>query len=615
MAEDNPIQKNSSSDNEDYRKVGFFEALKISKWGLSLFFKNHPYATTTYIIGQTIFKVQDLIYTLIFAKALDELMRVIQQPNAIIESMYPYLAILLTYSVIETILSFFIGQTEAVLRLNSDLFLRREFYYKLNGLGIQTLEQPDVSDRVHRANGYLWNIFRYVDSSIEFVTNIVKVVVALVLVLRFMPQFVILTLLISIPYLFIDRVMRGKIYKLRFENTEKNRRVNEAAYTLQSPASLQEITITKSFKYIDKIYSEFSNWIINQHLRFSQKSRLWGHVVAFFRDLLTFYGYLEIFKRFINGVLSIGNVAFWMRSLNILESSVTKLIQNFNDLSESAIQIKDVYKLFKTEPVMNDGFKELPVMEKGPSIKFENVTFSYPRNDKKVIKNLTLEIKSGEKVAIVGQNGAGKTTLVKLICKFYKTSKGKILINDEDTSEIKSESLYKNVGTLFQDFNQYHSLTVKENITIGNIDNIDETRMRVAAQTADAIDFIEEYPNKFDTIMSERYKGGIRPSTGQWQKIALARFFYRNPPLVIFDEPTASIDPDSEYNIFSKIYDFFEDKTVIIISHRFSTVRNADRIIVLDDGEIVEQGTHEELIKLSGKYAKSFKLQAEGYKE
>ena len=615
MAEDNPIQKNSSSDNEDYRKVGFFEALKISKWGLSLFFKNHPYATTTYIIGQTIFKVQDLIYTLIFAKALDELMKVIQQPNAIIESMYPYLAILLTYSVIETILSFFIGQTEAVLRLNSDLFLRREFYYKLNGLGIQTLEQPDVSDRVHRANGYLWNIFRYVDSSIEFVTNIVKVVVALVLVLRFMPQFVILTLLISIPYLFIDRVMRGKIYKLRFENTEKNRRVNEAAYTLQSPASLQEITITKSFKYIDKIYSEFSNWIINQHLRFSQKSRLWGHVVAFFRDLLTFYGYLEIFKRFINGVLSIGNVAFWMRSLNILESSVTKLIQNFNDLSESAIQIKDVYKLFKTEPVMNDGFKELPVMEKGPSIKFENVTFSYPRNDKKVIKNLTLEIKSGEKVAIVGQNGAGKTTLVKLICKFYKTSKGKILINDEDTSEIKSESLYKNVGTLFQDFNQYHSLTVKENITIGNIDNIDETRMRVAAQTADAIDFIEEYPNKFDTIMSERYKGGIRPSTGQWQKIALARFFYRNPPLVIFDEPTASIDPDSEYNIFSKIYDFFEDKTVIIISHRFSTVRNADRIIVLDDGEIVEQGTHEELIKLSGKYAKSFKLQAEGYKE
>lgn len=615
MAEDTPIQKNAPSENEDYKKVSFTEAFRISKWGLSLFFKNHPYATTAYIVGQTIFKVEDIIYTLIFAKALDELMKVIQQPNAIIEGMYPYLAILLGYSVVETILSYFIWHAESILRLNSDLFLRREFYYKLNKLGIQTLEQPDVSDRVHRANGYLWNIFRYVDSSIDFVANFVKVVVAFVLVLRFMPQFVILTLLISIPYLLIDRVMRGKIYKLRFENTEKNRRVNEAAYTLQSPASLQEITITKSFGFIDKIYTDFSNWIIKQHLRFSQKSRLWSHIVAFFRDLLTFYGYLEIFKRFLNGSLSIGNVAFWMRSLNILEGSVTRLVQNFNDVSESAIQVKDVYKLFNTEPVMNDGYKVLPSMEKGPVIKFENVTFSYPRNDKKVIKNLNLEIKSGEKVAIVGQNGAGKTTLVKLICKFYKPLEGKITINGEDLSEIKSESLYKNVGTLFQDFNQYSSLSVKENITIGNIDNIDETRMRVAAQTADALNFIEEYPNKFDTIMSERYKGGIRPSTGQWQKIALARFFYRNSPLVIFDEPTASIDPDSEYNIFSKIYDFFEDKTVIIISHRFSTVRNADRIIVLDNGEIAEQGTHEELIKLGGKYANSFKLQAEGYKE
>jgi len=274
-----------------------------------------------------------------------------------------------------------------------------------------------------------------------------------------------------------------------------------------------------------------------------------------------------------------------------------------------------VYKLFKTEPIMDEGFKELPNLEKGPSLKFENVTFSYPRSDKKVIKNLSLEIESGEKIAIVGHNGAGKTTLVKLICKFYQTLEGKILINDENILEIKSESLYKNLGTLFQDFNQYHSLSVKENIVIGNIDDIDETKIRVAAQTADAIDFIEEYPNKFETLLSERYKGGVRPSTGQWQKIGLARFFYRNSPLVIFDEPTASIDPDSEYNIFSKIYDFFEDKTVIIISHRFSTVRNANRIIVLDDGEIVEQGTHEELIKLGGKYANSFKLQAEGYKE
>jgi ABC-type multidrug transport system fused ATPase/permease subunit len=180
--------------------------------------------------------------------------------------------------------------------------------------------------------------------------------------------------------------------------------------------------------------------------------------------------------------------------------------------------------------------------------------------------------------------------------------------------DIKIADWYKNMGVLFQDFNQYPQLTAKENIYIGNTSEpVDEVAIRLAAQSADALEFIEEFPNKFDQILSEKFKGGIRPSTGQWQKLAIARFFYRNAPLVIFDEPTASIDAISEFNIFNKIYDFFKDKTVIIISHRFSTVRNADRIVVLDHGEIIEEGNHNDLISKNGYYAKAFNLQARGY--
>ncbi len=272
--------------------------------------------------------------------------------------------------------------------------------------------------------------------------------------------------------------------------------------------------------------------------------------------------------------------------------------------------------VFNTEPMYPDGSIEMPRVTTGPYVLFRNVCFKYPNSEKTVINNINLHIKPGEKVAIVGANGAGKTTLVKLLTRFYQTTSGEVLVNGMNVNDIKISTLYKNTGVLFQDYNNYPQLTVKENIYIGRSDEpIDEIAIRLAAQHADALNFIEEYPNKFDQILSEKYKGGIRPSTGQWQKLAIARFFYRNAPLVIFDEPTASIDAVSEYNIFNRIYEFFENKTVIIISHRFSTVRNADRIVVMDKGIIIEEGTHEYLMSINGKYAEAFILQAKGYSD
>ena len=180
-------------------------------------------------------------------------------------------------------------------------------------------------------------------------------------------------------------------------------------------------------------------------------------------------------------------------------------------------------------------------------------------------------------------------------------TKGEILVNGVNLNNLTIDDWYKNIGVLFQDFNFYGNLTVKENIFLGRpLESIDEERIVESAKHADAHDFIMEYKKKYDQVMSEKFKGGIRPSTGQTQKIAIARFFYRNSPLVIFDEPTASIDAVSEYKIFNSIYNFFDNKTVIIISHRFSTVRNADRIIVLEKGKIVEKSNHKELVKKKG---------------
>jgi ATP-binding cassette subfamily B protein len=331
-------------------------------------------------------------------------------------------------------------------------------------------------------------------------------------------------------------------------------------------------------------------------------------------DMVVMFGYVQIFSRLLTKTLSIGDVTFHVRNLSSLQDSLMALFRRMNDLMESSLQLKEAYQLFQTKPAFPDGTIKLSTLTTGPEILLRNVDFHYPNSERKVIENLNLKIRPGEKVAIVGHNGAGKTTLVKLLSRIYQTSAGEILINGTNINELAIDSLYKNMGVIFQDYNNYSMLTVRDNIYMGRSDEpLNETSIRLAAQAADADDFIQEYPQKYNQILSEKFKDGVRPSTGQWQKLAIARFFYRNAPLVIFDEPTAAIDPVSEYNIFNKIYEFFENKTVIIISHKFSTVRNADRILVMEKGQIIEEGTHDHLLALNGKYAQAFMLQAKGY--
>ncbi len=604
----------TADSKQGYSKIDLGEFIKITKWVFLLVYKSHPWLLISYLGSEIILEWQDLVYAFIFSKAIDQLISTAQVPGATLESLYPYLIFLLAYTVVQTIMQLANSYAITTLRITNRYDTRKALYFKLNSLGIQTLEIPEVNDKITRANDYLGNVLPYLNETVRVLARGIKLLTTLVLVVSFMPIFVLILAVSMIPFILFDKKMRSVIYKFDYDTTERGRISGSISGDLSNSTRLHEIGVTGAFNFLDKKFSDIQEFLINFRLKFFKQWRTGNYALGFLTDLTLLYGYIQIFQRLISKIISVGDVVFWMRTFQILQNALQNLLVGFNDLFEFSLQLKDTYRLFQTKPVLEDGTVELPVMSKGPKIEFKDLSFVYPNGSKKALDNISITLEPGEKVAIVGHNGAGKTTLIKLLTRFYLPTKGNVLVNETDIKEIKLETLYKNMGVLFQDFNTYPVLSVKDNIAIGHPDmKPDIDRIKTAAAAADATDFIEDYPNKYDQMLSEKIKGGTRPSTGQWQKIALARFFYRNSPLVIFDEPTAAIDPMSEYNIFNKIYEFFKGKTVIIVSHRFSTVRNADRIIVLEKGKILEEGTHKELMDKNGYYAKAFNLQARGY--
>jgi ATP-binding cassette subfamily B protein len=256
----------------------------------------------------------------------------------------------------------------------------------------------------------------------------------------------------------------------------------------------------------------------------------------------------------------------------------------------------------------------IPESPTPPLIEFKNVSFRYPKTERDILKDFNLTIQSGEKVALVGENGAGKTTLIKLLLRFYDATEGEILINGVNLKDVNLEEWHKYIGALFQDFIKYQ-FTFKENIYFGDLTKKQEEELLKEAIVRSGADkYLDTLPDKYDQIVGKMFEGGMDLSGGQWQKLALARAFYRNAPILVLDEPTSAIDAKAEYEIFQKVQSLQKDKTVVIISHRFSTVRNADRILVLDEGKILEEGSHEKLMKKKGLYAELFNIQAQGYK-
>ena len=487
---------------------------------------------------------------------------------------------------------------------------------QLSSLDLTTVEDSDFQslfESVRQSASYqpsemLQNIFYAIQS-------IFQLVIAAVSLLFLNWIFAIIILATAIPQFFSQSKTAKAVYSIWANNSPYRKRFNYLYYALQDPRSVSELRIFGLNKYFANEGKELSKKFTSENNK-TINDRFLSGVIANSINVAG-YGVVEIYL-ILNTLakrLSLGSLTYYTTALLNFQSGISGLLRNASGIFGSTRYVQEIFDFLDLKPKLVSSPNAIKFSSKfAPLIEFKNVTFSYKNSKKKILDNFSLVIKPGDKIALVGENGAGKSTIIKLLCRLYDPSDGQILINGIDLKDLDIKIWHKHIGIIFQDYLKYED-SFENNIWFGNI-RLTKTLPKIieAAEHSGADTLAKDFDKGYGQILGSRFYDGTELSVGQWQKVALSRGFYRNAPIFILDEPTSAIDAKAEYEIFRKIEKLASDKTAIIISHRFSTVRNADKIIVIENGKIIEYGSHNQLMKLKGVYEKLFTLQAESYK-
>jgi ATP-binding cassette subfamily B protein len=386
-------------------------------------------------------------------------------------------------------------------------------------------------------------------------------------------------------------------------------------YILRQAKGQMELRSSQASKYVlNKIDDMNGDFYTEQEGKYRRANRLLVPT-KLFEVAGTALGSIVLLRQLLSRTILLDRYFFLSGALLRSSGALNAIFGTLSHLQEPLLFADSFFRLTDTQPKIVDQPNAVAIeRSQVPDIVFDHVSFGYPGQETLVFDDLSLHIRAGEHVALVGENGAGKSTLIKLLLRFYEPTSGRILVNGQDLNDVAIESWYSQLATLFQDFNHY-PLPIDENIQIGRSDQPPSEKLLTEAATFSGVnDFVSNYKHGWDTVLDSSFKKGVEPSGGQWQRVALARAFYRQANVIILDEPTSAIDARAEYHIFNNIFEHYQDKTALIVSHRFSTVRRANRIVVLDQGKIIEQGTHEQLMKHHGLYHDIFEKQAQGYK-
>ncbi len=491
------------------------------------------------------------------------------------------------------------------------------FFYAMSRLDMPDFYKDEVRNLINKAhNGYSWQMPNLAHISLDLIYALIRFGAIALVVAQITWWLIPLVAFFLIPSL-IAEAREAKVQWFIFDKKGDERHVFWTLdWLIRQPYGQFELRSSQARRYVsNKIDKMNQSFYAEQEHKFKQISRLTApsKIVEVAGVIV---GSITLIRQFLNGAISFDRYLFLSGALLRIVAELNNIFGTLTRMQEPLLFAENYFELIDRQPKHIDKKNAVKLKARRvPKIIFENVTFTYPGQSTPVFNDLNLTIEPGQHVAIVGENGAGKSTLIKLLMRFYKPDSGRILINDVDLEDIAIETWYEQIATLFQSFNQY-PFPIHENIEIARpAAKDDKKRLQEAADLGGVSEMVNEYKYGWETVLNSSFKQGIEPSGGQWQRVALARAFYRHANVLILDEPTAAIDASAEYEIFNNIFDSYKDKSVIIISHRFSTVRRANKIIVIDEGKIIEQGSHSELIKQKGLYKEMFSKQAEGYKD